>query len=607
MILAAAHRDMAADEEDASQPVRRHWLLGAAMFAVAALVVGQIYLNQLTDQKNDEIRFVSQGGGNFFAVRAAMELRSLKASIAAYPYAPPEEAFDTILLDVDILYTRSEAAKGSSALAFSNGYWSRLDRDQSLLPDLEGLIAELDETLTRIGELDYRQNMIEKVDALATRFTQASSQIGYLNQNRLLALNAELQGLNQFRTSLSGALVVLVVILAGLIVLELRRLQESRTRYALALDGANDGVIDWNIKRNTLSLGTRNRDMLGATTETLPDNVRAFLRRMDKSDRHKLMIAIRSHIYEGQNFNIQVRMRHDDGRNRWFRARARMLRDSEGRPARLIGTNTDITDLVETSRKLSRKTTEAENLSRSLEAERRINAMQRQFVSMVSHEFRTPLTVIDGRADQLMRKIGKMPPERVLDRLAVIRASVTQLTELIESVLTGARLEDGKLSLQAKSINLSELLTETVNRAREIFRHRTINLTTHVAGERFVCDPTLIRQVFSNLLSNASKYSDDGAQIDVRMELEPNGKALKISVEDNGVGIPKDESEKIFDRFVRARTSAGRPGTGIGLHMIQQFVALHGGWVDIESVEGEGSTFDVYLPTNIPVSQDIAA
>lgn len=217
---------------------------------------------------------------------------------------------------------------------------------------------------------------------------------------------------------------------------------------------------------------------------------------------------------------------------------------------------------------------------------------------MVSHEFRTPLTVIDGRTGQIMRRLDTMAPDDVRARLASIRVSIAHLVKLIESVLSGAQLEEGKIVFEPVRVDLAGMLDEAGVAARERFPdHRvTVSLPDH--GRHIQCDPTLIRQVIGNLVGNAGRYTAPGGSIEIGLRHETGEDAVRISVRDTGFGIPKDEMPRLFERFFRARTSAGRPGTGTGLHLVQQFVALHGGPCEVESVEGKGSCFQVILPAS---------
>lgn len=247
------------------------------------------------------------------------------------------------------------------------------------------------------------------------------------------------------------------------------------------------------------------------------------------------------------------------------------------------------------------KQIEEQNLQiqEALQRERELNGLQRQFVAMVSHEFRTPLGIIDGNAQRLLKRLENLEPERVRKSLATVRVSVKRLVELMESVLAAARLEDGQIKLEANRCSLVDLITEVSSSYRDLYPHREINLDLKDMPNEIIADGKLLRQVISNLLSNAIKYSPDQVGVWLQGFVDDHGQAV-LAVRDEGVGIPKAEQEKLFDRFFRASTSVGIAGSGIGLHLAPHLVQMHGGTIDFESAENEGTTFFIRLPQNGP-------
>lgn len=241
----------------------------------------------------------------------------------------------------------------------------------------------------------------------------------------------------------------------------------------------------------------------------------------------------------------------------------------------------------------------AEQLKLALDKERELNSLQRQFVSMVSHEFRTPLAIIDGSAQRLLRRMEQLSPDRMSQGMTKIRHAVMRLTELMESVLNAARLEEGRIAYRPEGCSLPDILTELTSSYAEIHSDREFTLRIEQLPDEIVADPKLLRQVFSNLLSNACKYSGDGTAICIEGRRSGPHSAA-VSVRDEGVGIPSDELEKLFERFFRASTSTGIAGTGIGLHLVHHFVGLHDGRIEVTSTVGEGTSFTVHLPCLTP-------
>ena len=237
---------------------------------------------------------------------------------------------------------------------------------------------------------------------------------------------------------------------------------------------------------------------------------------------------------------------------------------------------------------------QAQELEDALEKEKEVNAVQRQFVAMVSHEFRTPLTIIDSTAQRLERRAERMTPPEIVERAKKVRNAVKRSVNLIESVLNSASLDSGRLKIEAKTYDLRSLVEQVCARQRDISPDHIITSKLDALPTEMSGDPNLLEKVFVNLLSNAVKYSPDNPDIAVVGQVAND--SVVVAVRDKGLGIPEKELPMLFERFFRASTATGIPGTGIGLNLVSQVVELHGGRVDIKSAEGEGSTFIIRLP-----------
>ncbi|NQV20597.1 MAG: PAS domain S-box protein [Rhodospirillales bacterium] len=241
-----------------------------------------------------------------------------------------------------------------------------------------------------------------------------------------------------------------------------------------------------------------------------------------------------------------------------------------------------------------------EELAQALEQEQQYNSLQREFVAMASHEFRTPITVIDGEIRRIVKRADIIDPVEIAERGSSIRAAVKRMTALIDSTLSLSRLDAGRIELSLDSCALKDLVVEVCVRQQGIARHHQIVVNVDELPKEIIADAQMLDQVFTNLMSNAVKYSESDPRIEVDGRVEGNDAV--ISVRDHGVGIPIDEMPRMFQRFYRASTSVGISGTGIGLTVVKQFVDRHGGNVSVESIEGEGSTFTVRLPIGGPGS-----
>lgn len=241
---------------------------------------------------------------------------------------------------------------------------------------------------------------------------------------------------------------------------------------------------------------------------------------------------------------------------------------------------------------------QAQELKRMLAQERQINELQRQFVAMASHEFRTPLAIIDAAAQRLRRRSTELDPAFVTEKTGRIRAAVARMVELMESVLSIGRIEHGGMEISCAPLSLSEIIEACCARQRSISPTHNILTSLVALPEQIEGDRGMIEQVITNLLSNAVKYSPAGPDIHVRGWLESD--TVKVSVRDNGIGIDAEDLPRMFQRYFRARTSSGIAGTGIGLNLVKQIVELHGGTIDVTSEKGRGSTFTVTLPIQSP-------
>jgi two-component system OmpR family sensor kinase len=249
---------------------------------------------------------------------------------------------------------------------------------------------------------------------------------------------------------------------------------------------------------------------------------------------------------------------------------------------------------------------QASMLEEKLTAERHLTQMQRNFVSMASHEFRTPLTIIDGHAQRLIRTGYRLRTDEINARATKVRAAVLRMTHLIDNLLNSSRLIEGGAALyfHPQEFDLRELLHEICQLHHEIAPGYQIVENYAASRLPMTGDPKLLSQVFNNLLSNAVKYSPGDSLITVSAAIE--GARAVVSVEDTGLGIPAADVDRLFERYYRGSNVSGIVGTGVGLNLVKMVVDLHGGDIVVESAENKGSKFTVRLPTAPPPAEDAA-
>lgn len=243
---------------------------------------------------------------------------------------------------------------------------------------------------------------------------------------------------------------------------------------------------------------------------------------------------------------------------------------------------------------------QAEWLKKALDREKELNALQREFVSMASHEFRTPLAIIDSTAQRMISRVNqdRLTPDDALGRIDKIREAVQRMTRLMESTLAAARLQEGRIKIEIAPCSPRTIIDNVCRRQQEIARGHDIRWHCETLPKTIEADEGAMEQVLANLLSNAVKYSPEASEIDVTAGVD--GLFIEIAVRDSGIGIDEDELDRLGERFFRAKTSTGIEGTGIGLNLVRTLVEMHGGSLAVESRKGKGSTFSVRFPISGP-------
>jgi signal transduction histidine kinase len=219
-----------------------------------------------------------------------------------------------------------------------------------------------------------------------------------------------------------------------------------------------------------------------------------------------------------------------------------------------------------------------------------------EFVSNASHELKTPLSSMKILTESLLYQDG-IDEKIYKEFLSDINKEIDRMNETITGLLTLAKTDSEADALTLNKILLSELVHKSVTALKPIAKERGIALTYTVINDiELQCDALKVMQAVMNLIDNALKYTDKGGRVWVY--LQKSGSNATIIVKDNGCGIPESETPYIFDRFYRVDKARSRDtgGSGLGLHISQKIALLHGGRIDVESEEGKGSVFTLYLP-----------
>lgn len=240
-----------------------------------------------------------------------------------------------------------------------------------------------------------------------------------------------------------------------------------------------------------------------------------------------------------------------------------------------------------------RKRVEAQ-IREMLEKEKELNELKSRFVSMASHEFRTPLGGIMTSVS-LIAKYPKTEDEPKREKhIQNIKKSVRNLTNILNDFLSLDKLEQGKLASCPSQFNFNQFIDDTTQDFRETSEKRQI-VVEHQNPEILVFqDKEMIRNVMINLVSNAIKYSPENSAVSIRTRIED--KNVVIEIEDQGMGIPLEDQKHLFERFFRAKNVTNLQGTGLGLNIVKRYLDLMGGTIDYTSVQNEGTTFRIFLP-----------
>lgn len=363
-------------------------------------------------------------------------------------------------------------------------------------------------------------------------------------------------------------------------------LHRSEERFHLAMQGANDGLWDWDIRKNRVYYSPRWRKMLGIRESELMDDPDAWLSKIHPEDVEDTKSALTRHL-QGMTsqFKSVHRLLHRDGRYRWIMSRARALSTNDGAPYRMVGTNTDITRQKENESALKRTT-------RTLEAEqeRRIKAERLACVgelsASIAHEIRSPLaSIINCLTLIRLDSVGPQEREEVVE---ILSDETQRLQRILENFLEYARIKPAV----REPNNVIRIVQETVEAVSlGIDREKNFEVVTNF--DSLTCfalvDADQIRQVLWNLMLNSIQAMPNGGCLTVSSQADSG--RFWLAVRDSGDGIPETLRERLMDPFVTGREG----GTGLGLAIVQRILMQHDSELLVESIPSDGTTMKFSL------------
>ncbi len=367
--------------------------------------------------------------------------------------------------------------------------------------------------------------------------------------------------------------------------LELSSLIENANAVILGVD-ENGFVNEWN-KQASVVTGYSKHELIG---KKLTDFVVGEPRKI-------IVKKYIQHVLSGNAIDLkEFEIISRNGEHDILLLSATPRKNNSGEIVGLIAVGQDITELTAYRQSLEKKVKErTQELNRSLEKEKELTALKSQFASTVSHEFRTPLSTIKISANHVRKYKARMTESEIDTKIDVVLKQVEHMAHLLEDVLTIGRTEGAKIQIAKAPVRLVEFFETLKEEVEQMSKgSHIVKLQFDLLEPVLYTDSDLLRNIFVNLLNNAIKFSPGKRAVHLKVSQEKKG--WRMLVQDEGVGIPAKDAEKIFDPFYRASNATAIQGTGLGLSIVKKAVDLLGGTIEVMSTEGQGSAFCVKIP-----------
>ncbi len=369
-------------------------------------------------------------------------------------------------------------------------------------------------------------------------------------------------------------------------------LKDTEERFALAIQGTNDGIFDWDLKTGKVFYSSPFFGMLGHNREAFVGTIENFYDLIHPDDKPKVMQYIERYLNrELSEYSNTFRMRHKGERWVWVNSRAKGIFNKSGKAIRMVGANIDVTYMKEYQEKLKTEKQMAE----------KANLAKSDFLAHMSHEIRTPLTAISGIAEIFLKDKDKLNDKQ--SQLArTLHSSTSTLKDLVNDILDFSKIESGELDMNEENFELEPLFHQVISIMSVNARSKGLEFHfdyTPVKDKNFYGDKMRLRQILINLIGNAIKFTEKGSvTVNATSEDSDSNKILRIDVMDTGIGIAQENLDVVFERFKQGDSSVSRKygGTGLGLSISRNLATLMQGHISLQSELGKGSVFTLRLP-----------
>ncbi len=383
-----------------------------------------------------------------------------------------------------------------------------------------------------------------------------------------------------------------------------RAIKESEEKYRNITENIDDFLFTFErigLALRPIFCTSSIQKVTGYTQTDFLSDSKLFLKVIHPNDfasiKPKLVNLMKSRIQLSGEF--EFRLINKQGNIVWARAKLNLVRSATGRIQKIFGLVSDVT---------FRKRAE-EELKKSTQNLIKLNETKDRFISIISHDLRTPFSSILGFTDLLSNDEDLTEEERK-QYVKYIQESSRSMLALVNSLLDWTRLQTGRMKFEPQKVDISKIISDSINALSGSAMQKKIEIVSLINQPQYLfIDKSLISQVFNNIISNAIKFTNSGGFIRISSEVLANSRFVKFSIKDTGIGIKEDDLAKLFniDSKFSSEGTAGEKGSGLGLSLVKEIIDKHGGKIEVESEYGKGTNFIFTLPiasSNILIVDD---